>query len=1052
MDRFTSRANATVHFLDRDHILFTFNAKKLMRRLPECPPTHHDRIIHAAVLEVSSGKLVKEKDWYVHDYRPYLWELAPGRFLLRRLNSLYELDSELHEKLLRDLGGVVLWIGVTPDRKEIMVETALEGPPMGGTEDKQPETAAALPHAKVKIDFLNAATLAIEHTMQATGELELAANSFGYADSTHSLSRRMWLVRFGPSAEQRRNIARVKSRCAPDLAFPGANTLLIGRCSASSPAYSVSVFTLSGHPLWRQRWQKLNHFPQLEASADGSRFAVGTITAAGDADLPATHDENDAGWPSVQEDCRIFETASGKLVLSATAKSVILKNTTFSLSPDGGVFAMLDGPVLKIYNLPAAPAEERAKYLAMNADAPTLLAPATPTSADSDDVALDFTERPEDPDPTDADLSAALGITKRPPPETRTTDAAASQSAGSTTPQAGGGALPASFRTSAEEVVVDVVVTDARGHPVKGLSRQDFQVEEDGKLQTLNSFREFSVSAPETPVSVPGLSDPAPNVFTNNIPPRSSLPLTLVMLDFVNTPMADQQYAKQELMKFLKKKPRDMQFAIFVLSTNLSMIQGFTADENTLLASVNRKKAGIHYSAELQPNAGLSDMIRETKIDAQFNFATQFAVQQLQQLQYVDMAAQLDRRMARTVDAFNQLAGYLSATPGRKNLVWLSAAFPAGFLASGSLNADTPTLPTTIRKYDDEIRTATNSLAKSNIAVYPADVRGLSTDSIFSSAESGVNAMSVGAAGSQTPGPPGRSTGSPVAGQNTVMSIEASSRLMQEMEQSNDTRLAEQGTMDQIAEGTGGKAFYNTNGIQHAIETAVEQGSQYYVLSYAPQNRNYDGRFRKLKVMLARKGYHLAYRRGYYADDPNAPLRNGAQLSRQVSTSGMQHNAPEAHQLAFAVRVIPVGKPVKGTPSQAAGSSAATLQKAVEVQHYAVDYAVAGPQVHFEVNGGTRRAVLDFMASAYAEDGSTVAEVAFQTANTVKANVYRDVMIGGFRLHQELDVPTRAISLRLGVVDETTAHLGTIELPLPVKPPPDAPPARARSLPPVEPD
>ena len=45
------------------------------------------------------------------------------------------------------------------------------------------------------------------------------------------------------------------------------------------------------------------------------------------------------------------------------------------------------------------------------------------------------------------------------------------------------------------------------------------------------------------------------------------------------------------------------------------------------------------------------------------------------------------------------------------------------------------------------------------------------------------------------------------------------------------------------------------------------------MLSYTPANRNYDGKFRKIKVALATKGYHLAYRRGYFADDLSAPQK-----------------------------------------------------------------------------------------------------------------------------------------------------------------------------------
>jgi hypothetical protein len=60
-------------------------------------------------------------------------------------------------------------------------------------------------------------------------------------------------------------------------------------------------------------------------------------------------------------------------------------------------------------------------------------------------------------------------------------------------------------------------------------------------------------------------------------------------------------------------------------------------------------------------------------------------------------------------------------------------------------------------------------------------------------------------------------------------------------------------------------------------------------------------------------------------------------------------------------------------------------------------------------------------------------------------------MTGGFRIHQELDVPIEAVTLRIGVEDATSSHVGTLEIQLPVPVPPDAP-QMTRLLPPIEPD
>jgi hypothetical protein len=122
------------------------------------------------------------------------------------------------------------------------------------------------------------------------------------------------------------------------------------------------------------------------------------------------------------------------------------------------------------------------------------------------------------------------------------------------------------------------------------------------------------------------------------------------------------------------------------------------------------------------------------------------------------------------------------------------------------------------------------------------------------------------------------------------------------------------------------------------------------------------------------------------------------------------------------------------------------------MQHYAINYAIAGQQVALTPNSSMRRAILDFMVTAFDDDGSIISHIAFRSTNDLKPAAYRDMIIGGLRMHQDVDVPVNAVSLRLGVFDEQSRHLGTLELPLPLKAPPDDPASHTRRLPPIEPD
>ena len=252
MSRFTTQHDLTISFIDDSHLLLTYNPKKLIERHPGCPPSHKDHMIEAQVLDLSSGQVVRRATWYVHDEHGYLWPLGQGHFLLRILNSLYVLDSNLQQKLLLQSPAEILWTSVTPDGKQIILETTVDN---HSAEKK--DQRKDLAKAKVKIEFLDAESLAVQRTIKSNGVIPLEGTSSGFGDVLNSMSGKVWLVRFGASSRQRENITRVRSRCIPNLLFPTNTTMLIGRCSAAgSDDYNVSVFTLTGHFLWRQRWSQ----------------------------------------------------------------------------------------------------------------------------------------------------------------------------------------------------------------------------------------------------------------------------------------------------------------------------------------------------------------------------------------------------------------------------------------------------------------------------------------------------------------------------------------------------------------------------------------------------------------------------------------------------------------------------------------------------------------------------------------------------------------------------------------------------------------------------
>jgi hypothetical protein len=130
--------------------------------------------------------------------------------------------------------------------------------------------------------------------------------------------------------------------------------------------------------------------------------------------------------------------------------------------------------------------------------------------------------------------------------------------------------------TSSDIVVVDVTVTDGQQNPVHHLTAGDFKILEDGHLQTVKNFEEHST--PTTPPPITPIPKLEPGTYTNFTPAPASGPLTILLLDTLNTEKEDQIYVRNQLLKYLKEAKPGTEIAIFRLGTSLQLIKGFTTD------------------------------------------------------------------------------------------------------------------------------------------------------------------------------------------------------------------------------------------------------------------------------------------------------------------------------------------------------------------------------------------------------------------------------------------------------------------------------------------
>lgn len=557
------------------------------------------------------------------------------------------------------------------------------------------------------------------------------------------------------------------------------------------------------------------------------------------------------------------------------------------------------------------------------------------------------------------------------------------------------------FRAQANLVLVDVVATDAHNRPVDHLTAKDFTVLEDGKPQTLKLFEEH---LPQTAPAVPA-PKLAPGVFTNRSAVADGGPLNVIVLDKLNTPTKNQPYLNEQLVKYLQDAPPGQRVAIFGFGTRLYLLQGFTSDPKQLLSFLKSKRA-------LSPDSPLLDGVEEggdnmavdTLEDAAYDGELGAAdmLQHLRQFMADQQAFQQQLRVRYTLDDFNALARYLANLPGRKNLLWFSGSFPLSILPDEKLMYPFAN----VLDAEDEFRETVNLLTRCQVAVYPVDARGLQVAPMMSAANSG---------------------------RSYVRDPTAYSRDLSKF----STRNAfEQSTMRQMAEETGGEAFVNTNGLKEATEKALAMGTHYYTLAYAPSNSNWHGEFRHIKVALDQPGLTLAYRRGYYADDPAADAeKHHADSAKDAPPpydpvrTAMMHGAPNPTQILFDAEVHPVSNDVE--PQLAAGNHADPKTKGPFRRYLVTIHAETSGLHCINLPQNQHQCRVEFVTNAYDADGALVNQQLNGVQVTLPEARYQALLHTRLGYHQQISVPAKGTYfLRVAVHDPQSGHIGALELPV----------------------
>ena len=404
------------------------------------------------------------------------------------------------------------------------------------------------------------------------------------------------------------------------------------------------------------------------------------------------------------------------------------------------------------------------------------------------------------------------------------------------------------FSARTELVLIPTLVTDKSGAHIIGLKKEDFTVLENGSQRPIATFEEITSNPQHL------LRPSKPNEFSNSMNGSGSKRrVTLIVLDFINTPFMDQSYARKELLKYLSQSvDRREPTGLYTLSrSGIHVIHDFTTDPGVLIAALHKVNGDASQLVDTPENmealtgtaspqgsagldAGSAGMTGGGSPGSAAAMANQVQ-QEATRLQAMieDQALNFqsfEQRLAitLTLQGMQQVAQTLAGFPGRKSLIWASGGFP--FSVSDNTMQLAPAGRDSLADVLPLYEHTWQLLNDAQIALYPVDVKGLQSNS------------------------PGASIRMPNALNRPGAYLRGASWRQMDTE----------ATFQTFAGNTGGRAYFNSNDLVKGFRDAVHDSAEYYMLGYYLDRSNTKPGWRKLAVKVKREHVDVRARRGFF--------------------------------------------------------------------------------------------------------------------------------------------------------------------------------------------
>jgi VWFA-related protein len=554
-------------------------------------------------------------------------------------------------------------------------------------------------------------------------------------------------------------------------------------------------------------------------------------------------------------------------------------------------------------------------------------------------------------------------------------------------------AAQSDVQLSAGEVLLDLVVTDKKGHPIGDLKPGEVEVLENGERQQVTSFGLVRIGPPPkgtVETAAPETATPAAIAAS----PFSGVNLILIIVDrtSVQTGNLAQVYRAGESFVNGRLATNDL-VAVFASTNRPILLQNFTNNKTRLLDALKKATAGTSVPIqEATGDAARAELVRAQGDEGKtVNPADDEAVDARRNQLLTDNANGIDTAFANLRDQIQTLAvinSVLALTrvyggvPGRKSIVLYSEGFVVNNDTKGPFEA------------------MIGAANRANFTINTVSATGL---------EARVPTGAVRPA-------PGR----PIEETDARMAVQGGESGLDRMVKSNLTNNDE--ALSRLAKETGGVLVRNTNDLGRGFDQIANDLRSYYALSYSPTKAELDGSFRAIEVRVSRKDTEVRARKGYYAVPGG-----GAEI------------------------LLPFESPVLALLSAKAGPRPADFRIAMKTERFpaagawrvpvalAIDASALAPLPPSEAKDKSKKEVApvdstDFEADAVAlvrdSSGTVVSKLSrasFFRVTKDRADEFRSQMLPLTQFPQPLVLAPGSYTLQIGVLDPTSKKSTVVE-------------------------